>query len=78
MKLHDIHLRDPYILAENGIYYLYGTRPDGARDKHQGFDVYISNNLEDWNSPISVFEKSDSFWGECDFWAPEVHKHNGK
>ena len=26
MKLCDIHLRDPFVFAENGVYYLYGTR----------------------------------------------------
>lgn len=26
MKLRDIHLRDPFVFAENGVYYLYGTR----------------------------------------------------
>ena len=26
MKLSDIHLRDPFIFAENGTYCLYGTR----------------------------------------------------
>ena len=26
MKLYDIHIRDPFILAEDGKYYLYGTR----------------------------------------------------
>lgn len=78
MKLHDIHLRDPYILVDNGTYHLYGTRPDDLRDKHQGFDVYTSINLEDWSAPIPVFEKPDSFWADRDFWAPEVHKYKGK
>lgn len=26
MKLCEIHLRDPFVFAENGVYYLYGTR----------------------------------------------------
>lgn len=26
MKLRDIHLRNPFVFAENGVYYLYGTR----------------------------------------------------
>jgi beta-xylosidase len=43
-----------------------------------GFDVYISDDLENWSEPISVFEGSDDFWGTHNFWAPEVHKYNGK
>lgn len=26
MRLSEIHLRDPFVFAEDGVYYLYGTR----------------------------------------------------
>ena len=43
MKLRDIHLRDPFIFAENGVYYLYGTRrgPSTKVIPWQGLDVYL-------------------------------------
>lgn len=78
MKLSDIHIRDPFILPYNGKYYMYGTRGDGCWDTCSGFDVYVSDDLENWSEPISVFEKSEGFWGEFEFWAPEVHHYNGK
>ena len=78
MKLNEINIRDPYILAENGKYYMYGTRGEGCWDVCSGFDVYTSNDLENWSEPVSVFEKTEDFWATHQFWAPEVHKYCGK
>ena len=78
MKLNEIHIRDPYILALNDKYYMYGTRGKGCWDVCSGFDVYVSDNLVEWSDPVSVFEKNDNFWGTRQFWAPEVHEYNGK
>lgn len=82
MKLNEINIRDPFIVPEGGKYYMYGTRGKGcwANEKTtgMGFDVYVSEDLENWSAPISVFEQSDDFWGTHNFWAPEVHKYNGK
>ena len=80
MKLSDIHLRDPFIFAENGVYYLYGTRR-GATTKvipWQGLDVYTSADLEEWSEPRECFTRPADFWADRDFFAPEVHKYNGK
>lgn len=81
MKFSDINIRDPFIVPENGKYYMYGTRGVGCWENEKigtGFDVYISEDLENWSEPISVFEQNDDFWGTHNFWAPEVHKYNGK
>ena len=82
MKLNEINIRDPFIVPENGRDYMYGTRGKGCWESQKtpgmGFDVYISEDLETWSDPISVFEQSDDFWGTHNFWAPEVHKYNGK
>lgn len=78
MKLNEIHIRDPFILKADDKYYMYGTRGKGAWDVCAGFDVYISTDLVNWSEPISVFEKSENFWATRQFWAPEVHKYNGK
>lgn len=84
MTLDQINIRDPYILPYDGKYYMYGTRvriteayPTRWGEQH-GFDVYISQDLKNWSEPKSVFEKNDSFWGEEEFWAPEVHIYRGK
>jgi len=82
MKLSEIHIRDPYILLEGGKYYLYGTRFNGEKgmypQKSEGTDVYISEDLENFQEPIPVFRRDDSFWGTHHFWAPEVHKYKGR
>ena len=84
MKLNEINIRDPFILPYEGKYYMYGTRvriteayPTRWGEQH-GFDVYISDDLVDWSTPKSVFEKNDDFWGEEEFWAPEVYHYNGR
>ncbi len=80
MKFQDIHLRDPYILPHNGKYYLYGTRGRFPWDLTgpTGFDVYISEDLENWSEPICIFKSSPDFWGTMNYWAPEVHEYKGK
>lgn len=79
MKMKDIHLRDPYILTDDGKYYMYGTRMNAERfnELGYGFDVYESDDLENWEEKVAFTPPSD-FWSDCDFWAPEVHKYNGK
>ena len=83
MKLQDINIRDPFILPWGGKYYLYGSRVSAPYENHAwgdqtGFDVYVSDDLEIWSDGKAVFENSDSFWAERDFWAPEVHYYGGK
>ena len=77
MKLENIRIRDPFILADNGKYYLYGTTrmpEDGFSEGSFGFDTYVSSNLVDFEGPISVFEQTEDFFGCSDYWAPEVYK----
>ena len=82
MRLSDIHIRDPFVLLENGKYYLYGTRYDGEcgtfPQEADGTDVYVSDDLENFSDPVPVFRKSDDYWGTHHFWAPEVHKFGGR
>lgn len=74
MDLKNINLRDPYILPHNGRYYMYGSRGFESN----GFDVYISDDLENWSEPSSVFEYYDGFWADKEFWAPEVYEWGEK
>lgn len=76
MKLTDINIRDPFILTENGQYYLYGTRGASCWGTATGIDVYTSQDLETWSEPHEVFSApSDREW-KSHMWAPEVHKYN--
>lgn len=78
MKLNEIHLRDPFILNDNGKYYLYGTRGRECTGPFTGSDVFTSDDLENWSDAKEVFTPPEDFWGTEDCWAPEVHKYNGK
>ena len=83
VKLIEINIRDPFILPHEGKYYMFGSRVGNPADgggwgRQLGFDVYVSDNLQDWSEPKAIFEKNDAFWGEREFWAPEVHAYNGK
>ena len=48
MQTIDINIRDPFVLCENGKYWLYGTRGPTCWGKADGFDVYVSDDLNTW------------------------------
>lgn len=74
MKRKDFRIRDTFILLHDGMYYLYGTRLTHP----MGFEVYVSENLEDWSEPIEVFRESADFWATKDYWGPEVYFYHDK
>ena len=49
--LKDIHLRDPFVLLDQGRYYLYGTRGATVWTEADGFDCYTSDDLVEWSGP---------------------------
>ena len=66
---------DPFILrTSDGKFYLYGTT-EGIN----GFKVYSSSDLIEWQDEGQVYEGAgpDSWTVDC-FWAPEVYERNGK
>ena len=76
MKCTDINIRDPFILVYEGKYYLYGTRSETAFvAEASGFDVYISDDLENWEGPFEVFRRPENFWSSRCYWAPEVYRY---
>ena len=69
----DFRIRDPFVLAEDGIYYLYESKPwDGGR----GVFVRMSTDLEHWTEKRQVMRVADDL-PVRKVWAPEVHKYNG-
>ena len=67
-----IPFADPFILYDNGWYYLYGTGSD------DGIPVVMSQDLVHWSVPGGgeshlALAKDDSY-GTYWFWAPEVYK----
>lgn len=65
------NIGDPQVLLWEGKYYCYATSSD------EGFYCWSSDDLIHWSEPVMCFRAID-FWGEAQFWAPEVIAHNGK
>ena len=78
MKKEQINIRDPFVLFENGTYYLYGTRAENFGCYTKGFDVYVSKDLENWSAPTPCFDSEKYGLNRKVNWAPEVHKYKGK
>jgi beta-xylosidase len=77
-NIKDLNVRDPFILLDDGKYYLYKTLRNRFGEWIKGVEVLISDDLENFSDPIPAFVPDDDFWGIRDFWAPEVKKYNGK
>jgi beta-xylosidase len=71
-KTKDILIRDPFVLLEKGVYYMYGT---GAA--WNGYGCWVSDDLENWEGPYTVFSKPAGHTGDGCWWAPECHRYNG-
>lgn len=80
MLINEIHIRDPFIvpIEEEGKYYLYGTTDLNCWGHGTGFDTYSSSDLITWEGPYQAFRPSADFWADKNFWAPEVHRYNGR
>lgn len=78
MKCSEINIRDPFVLFENGKYYMYGTRAKSFGIKVAGFDVYVSTDLENWSEPYECFNSDEHQMNIEVNWAPEVHKYRDK
>lgn len=68
------YIGDPQILLFENKYYCYATNTSHYYD---GFDVWVSDDMQSWEGPIRCFTAIES-WGKSHFWAPEVVYHNGK
>ena len=79
MKFCDIYMRDPFILAEDGVYYLYGTRGEECWEPGSGtgLDVYASRDLETWEKHEPCLVCPPEALGRYRYWAPEVHRYQG-
>lgn len=65
-----ISLADTFIMLDDDIYYAYGT------NACEWIEVYISNDLNEWEkTPELALHKSD-LYGEKWFWTPEVYYVN--
>src|SRR6187402_2594908 len=80
VRLSDIRIRDPFILESSpGSFVLFGTTDENVwGGPATGFDCYTSSDLDRWEGPIEAFRPPEGFWSDTQFWAPEVHAHDGR
>ena len=79
MKLQDIYIRDPYLFVEDGVGYLVGsTDAQCWGGQASGFQGYRTKDLENFEGPFELFARTDDFWADENFWAPELHAYGGK
>ncbi|MDF2596037.1 MAG: glycoside hydrolase family 43 [Clostridia bacterium] len=76
-NIKDIQIRDPFVLKDHGKYYLFGSTDKNIWGDNlgTGFDVYVGEDLENWEGPHFAFRPEKDFWGKTNFWAPEVYKY---
>ena len=74
----EITYADPTIFAEDGKYYMTGTR----NREPLGFGILESTDLIHWSVPNGdtlqlILAKGQGSFGEKGFWAPQYFKDNG-
>ena len=42
------------------------------------FYVYVSEDLENWAGPYTIYENDGSFRADSEYWAPEVYEKDGE
>jgi beta-xylosidase len=67
-----VHIGDPFVLYDNGTFYLYAT------SSKIGFKVWSSVDLKNWMEHPECYERTENSFGYKDFWAPEVLFHKGR
>lgn len=68
-------LADPFILYEDGYYYMYGTSDELSGT---GFYVYRSKQLNYWENLGPAFLADPYSWSAGSLWAPNVYKIGDK
>jgi arabinan endo-1,5-alpha-L-arabinosidase len=77
MKASEINIRDTYVLGHDRKYYLYGTRGPTVWGPADGFDCYVSSDLENWDGPVEIFHNHGDFWADRHYWSPECWHYKG-
>ncbi len=77
MKREEIQIRDPFVLVENGIYYLIGTTGSDPWGGGSDLQLFVSRDLEEFEKR-GVLVTDGSLSSYKNIWAPELHEYRGK
>lgn len=82
INVNNIRIRDPYIVATNGLYYMYSSNDNTIPNPQNALRmvVYISEDMVNWSEPKVAFEyiPTDLTKIKAELWATEVHFYKGK
>ncbi len=73
----NLHIRDPFVHIENGVYYVLGTTGDDSWGRGSNLTLYTSRDLEDF-SPVCKMVEEHYLESYTNIWAPELHRYQGK
>lgn len=75
ISVNDIIVRDPFIFSDRktGFYYL----PTSVGN-NKNIKVFRSRDLLTWEDRGNCYERQPEFWGDRDFWAPDLCYFNNK
>lgn len=72
----DKYLADPFIIIEDGYYYLFAT---GGAEDGRYIPIHRSKDLKNWEFVRGAVSRGDTAdWNYKHFWAPEVYKIDDK
>ncbi|MDR1440547.1 MAG: glycoside hydrolase family 43 protein [Clostridiales bacterium] len=80
-SISEIQIRDPFVFADGGTFYLFGTTDSNPwGPPATGFDAYrcVDGGLAEFEGPFPVFRPPGGFWSRSEFWAPEVYRYGGE
>ena len=72
-------LRDPFVLLDDGVYYLYGTGVTNNDWDNTVWDCYVNDSGKldgEWKRTENLIYQKPAD-AQKQLWAPEVHKYNG-
>lgn len=74
IKVEDMVVRDPFIFVdrENKVYYLQ------VNGGNKTIKCYKSKDLKNWKQESVAYTADSLFWGQLDFWAPDMFEYKGK
>lgn len=74
LNISDITMRDPFIFVDktNKLYYLQ------INGGEKNIICYKSKDLKMWKKMGASFTATPEFWGQRDFWAPDMFQYKGK
>lgn len=77
MNIKEFRIRDPFVIFEEGTYYMTGT--DFAPSSIYLYKSLDLNNWEKLQRPIYYCDNNNGeIENTIEFWAPEIHKYNNK